>query len=95
MLKSTTIRLVSLLMFVATLGGTGVSFAQDNRAAQAAVLISQIELAVDNMKREFGQRVLKERKAELYSAGHGEETIGEAWNRHLTAAGVPKTGRTD
>jgi hypothetical protein len=57
---------------------------------QAATLLNQVQVALEAMRQEFGSAVFIDGQGDLSSSAHGSETIGEAWNRNLTAAGVPK-----
>jgi hypothetical protein len=89
--------LLSLLLPVAYLPTAHSALAQDRSAnststpkALAGTLLDQIEAALKTMKQEFGPTVFTDGQGELHSAAHGDETIGNAWDRNLVAAGVPK-----
>jgi hypothetical protein len=55
-----------------------------------AVLVQEINRALNEMTREFGPNVFAERRAEVDSV-HCHETIGVAWGRCLGTTGFPKT----
>jgi hypothetical protein len=63
--------------------------AQEPRTQQAATLLSEIEAAQAKMKEEFGPGVFDDRASPELNGPHGSETLGVAWARVLTAAGVP------
>jgi hypothetical protein len=52
------------------------------------VLLAEIEQALKSIKQEFGPDVFK--KVDL-DGPSGDKTLGAAWNRHLVAAGFPKS----
>jgi hypothetical protein len=67
--------------------------AQETRTQQAATLLSKIETAQAKMKDEFGPGVFDDRASPELNGPHGSETLGVAWARLLTAAGVPGSPR--
>jgi hypothetical protein len=82
-----------LLFFVApslTIGTVGM--AEETSTAPSVIaskLLNQIKVALQSMQEECGSTVFTDNRGEVLCKGHGEETIGAAWNRHLTAVGVP------
>lgn len=64
--------------------------APSSRASKAAVAASQMEQAMSSIKQEFGPTVLSDGRGEVEGLQHGRETIGQAWDRHLTSAGFPE-----
>ena len=87
--------LLTLTLPVCSPTTSDLAGAQDSSAiasatakSQAATLLNQIQVALQAMKQEFGQSVFINPQRDLSSSAHGNETIAEAWNRNLTAAGV-------
>ena len=84
---------LSLLFFVSPSVIVGsVGLAEEMSTAPSAFalkLLNQVKLAQQNMTQECGASVFTDNRGEILCKGHGEETIGAAWNRHLTAVGVP------
>lgn len=89
-------RLVSIFAFVVVflIANGFIAFAQpapSSRASKAAVAAGQMEQAMSSIKQEFGPTVLSDRRGEVEGRQHGRETIGQAWDRHLTSAGFPES----
>lgn len=59
--------------------------------ALASTLLNQINNAEEAVKRDCSSSVLGDGRGQVSCTGHEKETVGEAWTRYVTAAGVPKS----